>query len=73
VLNLIPVIPLDGGRMMASILGPSRIETTLKISMVVAIVGGIGLYALTKFPLFSIFLGLMAFQNWQELKHRRGP
>lgn len=73
VLNLIPVVPLDGGRMMASILGPSRIELTLKISMIVGIAGAIGLFYLFKSLLFPIFLGMMAFQNWQELNHRRRP
>lgn len=73
VLNLIPVLPLDGGRMLASILGPSRIETTLKISMVVGIVGAVGLFYVFKSILFPLFLGMMAFQNWQELNHRRRP
>lgn len=73
VLNLIPVLPLDGGRLLASVLGPSRIELTLKISMVVAIAGAVGMFALGKSILFPLFLGMFAFQNWQELNHRRLP
>lgn len=73
VLNLIPVLPMDGGRIMASILGPSRIELTLKISMGVAILGALALLLSKVAILFPLFLGLFAFQNWQELNHRRRP
>ncbi|QJE97543.1 site-2 protease family protein [Luteolibacter luteus] len=71
VLNLIPVIPLDGGRLLVSILGPSRIELSLKVSMGVAIAGAVALFASGKGPFFALFLALFAFQNWQELNHRR--
>jgi membrane-associated protease RseP (regulator of RpoE activity) len=71
ILNLIPVLPLDGGRLMASTLGPRRIELTLQLSLVVGIVGAGLLLMFTKNPLFPIFLGMMAYQNWQELQHRR--
>lgn len=71
ILNLIPVIPLDGGRLMGSILGPRKLDLTLKISMVVAIAGAALLFKFTGSFLFPIFLGMMAFQNWQELQHRR--
>lgn len=73
VLNLIPVLPLDGGRLLASVLGPSRIELTLKISMVVAIVGAVAMVLLKAGILFPLFLGMFAYQNWQELNHRRRP
>jgi stage IV sporulation protein FB len=71
ILNLIPVLPLDGGRLMASILGPRQIELTLKISMIVGIAGAVLLFKFTGSFLFPIFLGMMAYQNWQELQHRR--
>lgn len=71
VLNLIPVIPLDGGRLMSSILGPRQIELALKISMATGVIGAVLLYKFTGSILFPIFLGMMAFQNWQEIQHRR--
>lgn len=72
ILNLVPVLPMDGGIMMSSILGPSRLELSLKISMTVAIVGAIALIASKVTLLFPIFLGMFAFLNWQQLKHLRG-
>ncbi len=37
IFNCIPVIPLDGGRMLEAAMGPRRIKTTLMISMLVAV------------------------------------
>jgi Zn-dependent protease len=71
ILNLIPVIPLDGGRLMESILGPKRTKLTLSISMMVAIVAAILMFTKTGSFLFPIFLGMMAYQNWQALQHYR--
>ena len=71
VLNLIPVLPLDGGRLLASTLGPRRIKLTLQISMGIGAVGALLLLKFTNGFLFPIFLALMAYQNWQELQQRR--
>lgn len=68
VLNLVPVIPLDGGRLMASILGPARGVFALKVSMITAIAVGVLMLVFMKSFLFPIFLGMMAYQNWQELQ-----
>ncbi len=72
-INLIPLLPLDGGRLLASILGPDRIELTLKIGIAVGILGAAMMIYFKVGLLFPLFLGLMAFQNWQELNHRRRP
>lgn len=71
VINLVPVIPLDGGRLMASILGPARRHLCLKVSMISAIAIGLLMLQFTGSLLFPIFLGFMAYQNWQELQHYR--
>lgn len=71
ILNLIPVIPLDGGRLMASILGPRQITLTLKISMIIAIASSALFLYFNIGIIFPILLGFMAYQNWQELQHRR--
>lgn len=70
-LNLIPVFPLDGGRLLVSILGPRREATSLTISMVVAIAAGIGMFLWMHSFIFPIFLGMMAYQNWQALQNFR--
>lgn len=72
ILNLIPVIPLDGGRLMAATLGPRNHEKSLRISMVVAVAAAALVFYFLKSFIFPLFLGMMALENWKELKQRRG-
>ena len=66
-LNLLPIIPLDGGHICRAFLGSARVRTALVISMVTAC--GIGLLTLSSGSLIStLFFGMMAFNNWKELK-----
>lgn len=70
ILNLIPIIPLDGGQMLDSILGPKRRNLTLSISIVVAIVtAGLMFMRMHNF-LFPLFVAMFAFQNFSELRER---
>ena len=72
ILNLLPVVPLDGGQMLNAILGPDRIKVTLWISIVVAIVTGLLVFKFTNSsPIFPIFLGMFAWQAFQALKEQR--
>lgn len=73
ILNLLPVLPLDGGQMLNAVLGPARIKITLTISIVVAIVAGLAMFLKTGSILFPIFLGMFAWQAFKALKenHRR--
>ena len=68
ILNLIPVLPLDGGRLMESLLGPQRIRLTLKISMVVAICIGVLGLTLTNSILLPVFMGMMAYESYKALR-----
>ncbi len=66
-LNLLPIIPLDGGHICRAFLGSSRVRAALLISLVFAC--GIGLLALSSGSLITtLFFGMMAFNNWKELK-----
>jgi stage IV sporulation protein FB len=67
ILNCIPVLPLDGGRMLEAALGPRRIKLTITISMGVAVAAC--LYGFSqREPFLGIFMAMFAFQNYQMLE-----
>jgi Zn-dependent protease len=68
ILNLLPVLPLDGGRILQTILGPGRIKLTLMISIAVAVGVGVLYFMMTRDPLLPIFMAMFAYQAFQELK-----
>jgi stage IV sporulation protein FB len=73
VLNLLPVVPLDGGNLVMAALGPTRIRLALWISFVTAIAAGVGLaWSSPGFFMFSLFLASFAFENWKVLQHLKG-
>jgi membrane-associated protease RseP (regulator of RpoE activity) len=67
-LNLIPVIPLDGGQMMSATLGPRRHKLALQISMATAVLGAVVVHFLLGGYLFPIFMLMFAWQNHKELR-----
>lgn len=68
-LNLLPVLPLDGGRILETILGPQRIRFTLQISLSVAVaIAVLGLVFNFGGMLLPIFMGLMAYESYKALK-----
>jgi len=74
VLNLLPVVPLDGGHLVLSALGPARIRVTLWISFVAAILAALALLLLSggRSIMFPIFLAGFAFENWKALQQMKG-
>lgn len=69
-LNLLPVLPLDGGQMLHAVMGPARVKITLWISIGTAVVAALLVFKLFGSVLFPLFLGFFAYRSWQELKER---
>jgi Zn-dependent protease len=70
ILNLFPILPLDGGRITEAALGPARIRTTLIIGIVFAAL--VALLAVAVQMWFTVlFFGMLAYSNWQQLNQQR--
>lgn len=67
ILNMIPVYPLDGGQMMAAVLGPQRRKLCLKLSIGVAIVVSVIMLVFQLGIMLPIFMLYYAYLNYQEL------
>ena len=70
-LNLLPILPLDGGQMLHAILGPKREKITLWTTIICATLIGAGYFMRTGSFFLPIFMGLFAWQAFQALKQKR--
>jgi len=73
VLNLLPIMPLDGGQLLNAILGPKRIKITLWVTIITAVVVGSTMFYMFRFGaiFFLLFLGFFAYQAFKELQENK--
>lgn len=68
VLNCLPIYPMDGGQMLASILGPQRERYVYLTGMLCAVLIGLaGLFLLNAWILF-LFMAYFAWKNWGDFQ-----
>ncbi len=68
--NLLPILPLDGGRIFEAIAGPRNIQIVLWTSIVLAALIAVG--GLLRGDLWIlVIMGYIAFSNWQRLQGRQ--
>lgn len=65
-LNLVPILPLDGGKLCSAITGKPRLA--LRISFVCAIVLAAGFLYLGYGLFTPMFFGMLAYNNWKQLQ-----
>jgi len=71
VLNLMPVLPLDGGQVLRDALGPQRAKLTCTIGAIGGAV--VALLALMYEWIFAaVFFGFLAYQNWKGAANLQG-
>lgn len=67
ILNLLPILPLDGGRIFEGIVGPRHAALVPKVGFVLAI--AIAVLGLVAGLLFSaVIFGMLAHGNWQRMR-----
>jgi stage IV sporulation protein FB len=69
-LNCLPIFPMDGGQMLAAVLGPKRQRYVYLTGAVCAAI--IGLLAFTQLSsyLLPIFMAYFAWKNWQSFQQQ---
>ncbi|MEC5127800.1 M50 family metallopeptidase [Verrucomicrobiales bacterium BCK34] len=70
ILNLLPIFPMDGGQILANILGPKHTRTVFIIGLGL---GGIlaAFFLMTGNIFGGVIFGMLAFQNWKGMQGQR--
>ncbi len=66
-LNLVPIYPLDGGRILLALFGPHRLRAALMTTIGVGVLFGIYLAVFSFSYFFLLFVIMMTYQNYQRL------
>jgi Zn-dependent protease len=69
IFNCLPIYPMDGGQMLAAILGPKRKNFVYLTSTLCAIGIGVATYYYFNSIIAPIFMALFAWKNWQDFQN----
>lgn len=72
ILNLLPILPLDGGQLVNALLGPKRIKVTLWVTIIAGVAFGLGGLLFTGSIMLPVFFGMYAYQAFQALREING-
>lgn len=70
IFNCLPIYPMDGGQMLAALLGPKRDSFVYLTGVICAITIGIAFYFYLGSIIAPIFMALFAWKNWQDFQSR---
>ncbi len=70
ILNLLPIFPMDGGQILANILGPKHQRNVFMIGLILGAL--LAAYFLMNGSIFgAVIFGMLAFQNWKGTQGKR--
>ena len=73
VLNLFPIMPMDGGQMLHAVLGEGRIKLTYQVGVLTGVLLAVG-SLVSGFGVFApLIFGYLAYQNYQKLQQHQTP
>ncbi len=72
IVNLLPVLPLDGGKICEALFGPQRHKTVMLLGMITAGVAAVVLQFHYGQMFLAIFFGYFAYQNYKAYKQGYG-
>lgn len=71
IMNLLPILPLDGGHIFAGIVGPKGASMVPKVGFVLALIVAIAGLVFLNSLFTAILFGMLAYSNWQMMQGQR--
>jgi len=73
VLNLFPIMPMDGGQMLHATLGERRIKITFQVGVITGVLLAITCLVLKIGLIAPLLFGYLAYQNYKQLQQVQSP